>query len=403
MNRKGFAPVAILLIVVGIIAIGGIWYYAARKSVSNVSDQNASSANPGANSTSTTISTTTSTITSTDTTATSVSSLFTPVSVDIKNLPQFYGSDFRGGDFVSTSTCLSPKENDDIAFEAINNDAPNTTYNVLLNGKNIGLFSAGGVSILGFTPCHNYFALESAQIDGYTSGAGDWGITVVDIKNGKLINIAPQVSYDPYSKSQAEQLNLASFIDSYSWDGNDGIDITSYLLSIGYGNSNLIRMSPKEIWNYDLATGVYSLVATIPADTPPGWTVCNYPSFGFEFEYPSAWTPYVFGRAQGMGDYPEPLAICGQPDAGELNAQLVVASSPGDWNSPTMGGMEIGPYLPMDGQAEALEQTTTQPGGSIVIGNYVLSFSSGTDTSTVNDIVKSFQVLSPAPSGDDWP
>ncbi|MGC9598871.1 MAG: hypothetical protein ABSE18_00605 [Minisyncoccia bacterium] len=31
MNRKGFAPVVVVLIVVGILIVGGIWYYEAHK------------------------------------------------------------------------------------------------------------------------------------------------------------------------------------------------------------------------------------------------------------------------------------------------------------------------------------------------------------------------------------
>jgi hypothetical protein len=42
MNRKGFAPIAIILIIAGIIAIGGIWYYATLRSATKIGQQPAS-------------------------------------------------------------------------------------------------------------------------------------------------------------------------------------------------------------------------------------------------------------------------------------------------------------------------------------------------------------------------
>jgi hypothetical protein len=168
----------------------------------------------------------------------------------------------------------------------------------------------------------------------------------------------------------------------------DAIILTSfgsYLYQIRIGDSLIVS-------NIPIRVSTSTTVVTIA-----GWNTCNYPSFGFRFQYPHDWEVFVFSSHADVGIYPINIR-CGDIDASQLDPEITIAPSPN--RSLPSGGMRITEVAPIQvfksyGTATiAGQEAFFQPNGSIVVGNYKLSFSSSTPTSTRDSILRTFQFLS---------
>jgi hypothetical protein len=153
-----------------------------------------------------------------------------------------------------------------VSFKYIPFNAPNSSADVYVNNLKAGNISGVGISMPSFSPNNNYFALRSAGIlgaDTYT-----FYINVVNLTNRTILNFKPKIQSSPYLSSQYKTSFLDPYIDSYSWDGTNDIDISSYYLWPDYSDAShtiqYYRVSPEETWRYDLITGSSTLIATTP-------------------------------------------------------------------------------------------------------------------------------------------
>ena len=152
-------------------------------------------------------------------------------------------------------------------------------------------------------------------------------------------------------------------------------------------------------------------VAVTPAPVPaapksvsiPGWKTCNYPSFGYEFQYPSDWVVQVFSSHPGLGGIPTAVecGVLNEPDiTGELTLLPAHASSNPPWALPNVG-MQIFHQTPFTTSLHSVVSTTTVNGveaavlkdGSIVIRGYVVSFGPNTPKDIRDSIMSTFGFL----------
>jgi archaellin len=123
--------------------------------------------------------------------------------------------------------------------------AQNPSSFIYLNQAKVGEIS-GYSSMATFSPHNKYFAVLQTMNVGCAGGCLGFSIFVIDLAHGTTISVQPQPA--PHNE----------FVESYAWDGDDAINVTSYPVSDSY------RTSPKQIWHYDLKTGSATLVSTLP-------------------------------------------------------------------------------------------------------------------------------------------
>lgn len=209
MNRKGFAPIAIILFIVCIIAIGGIWYYATHKSISTsqIFFSNQSFSTPS-NVSSTVVGTS-----STETTSSAGPPFLAPYC---------YG-DFPLGD---SGPIFSPDKNYSASLYVDQDGAMQVGYALYVSDAN------STTSIYLDTPPIN--------TPGYHIGAGQ---------------------------------SLYHVISSYSWVDNQNLTVTSYEVYMAWNdqadNGNFNRISPVEVWNYNVPSKTYSFVKNLPEPATP--------------------------------------------------------------------------------------------------------------------------------------
>jgi hypothetical protein len=164
-------------------------------------------------------------------------------------------------------------------------DAQNEAFSVFAGNKQIGPTGAEGgtiVSRLGFSPDGNYFAVRVLGVSG--AYRYDTHIGIVDLLNNKYKYIEPKVQAPQYASSGIEFWDLSPYVSFYKWSGSSTLDTTSYLLGTKYdqtevpvnqpvngiqptvnrGTITYYRVSPIEVWRYDLSTGSSTLIQTTP-------------------------------------------------------------------------------------------------------------------------------------------
>jgi hypothetical protein len=123
--------------------------------------------------------------------------------------------------------------------------AQNPNSSISLNKKKIGEVTEYS-SMASFSPNNKYFAVLQTLNEGCAGGCLGFYIFVVNLRSGAAQTLQPQ----PASHDE--------FVESYTWDGDDVLDVVSYPVSGSY------RTSPKQLWRYDLTTGSSILLSTTP-------------------------------------------------------------------------------------------------------------------------------------------
>jgi hypothetical protein len=85
-------------------------------------------------------------------------------------------------------------------------------------------------------------------------------IYVIDLKDKKVSHISYPLDGFDFPKSLSMASN-SKFIESYSWEGSNIINITTFLVSINADSTS--RITPKQIWQYDTTTKQYILLQTL--------------------------------------------------------------------------------------------------------------------------------------------
>jgi hypothetical protein len=131
----------------------------------------------------------------------------------------------------------------------------NPDYYIYVNQKKVGEIG-GYQSMPSFSPDNNHFAILDAYDEGCAGNCFGFNIPVINLLNDTMITLEPQPA--PHDE----------YIESYSWDGDNAIDVTSYEITYSGGslttNPDYYRVSPKEVWRYDLTTGSSTLISSTP-------------------------------------------------------------------------------------------------------------------------------------------
>jgi hypothetical protein len=133
---------------------------------------------------------------------------------------------------------------------------------ILVNGQNVRktLEVGGEGSDLGFSPDNKFFAFRTRWGSGCC--ASDFAIFVMDIGHKTISQVNPPRREADYSgPKESPTQSIFPFIEEYTWD-NDALRVTFYFVEFS-SDEKYYRVSPKEIWRYDLATGQYTLLETL--------------------------------------------------------------------------------------------------------------------------------------------
>jgi hypothetical protein len=122
--------------------------------------------------------------------------------------------------------------------------------------QNPSAYIGGYQSMSSFSPDNNYFAVLDTYDDGCAGNCFGFSIPVINLASDTIVTLEPQPA--PHDE----------YIESYTWDGNDAIDVTSYEITYSGGslitNPDYYRVSPKQVWRYDLTTGSSTLISQTP-------------------------------------------------------------------------------------------------------------------------------------------
>ena len=149
-----------------------------------------------------------------------------------------------------------------ISFKNFAPQAHYATEDIYLNGKDIGQIAGSSMVPFGFSPDNRYFVFRTQQ----SSGCCDENFTlhVIDLSNvtGNDISIPPPRQEGDWKQDGVNYPTVPStYIEPYKWDGGTLQIIFYYIAGSG---SQFDRISPKELWSYDLGSKQYTFVQTLP-------------------------------------------------------------------------------------------------------------------------------------------
>lgn len=181
-----------------------------------------------------------------------------------------YPVDLMIGERVNTSIpFINPSTQTSISFNSLTDEAHRgnvgPAYEVLVNQKNVGE-TWGYLLEPSFSPDDKYFGFKTHGNRG--GGAFAEQVYVVDIAKSSLISV-PRPTNEPRGKiygSAKAAADLSGQIESYTWHG-DAIDLVFYFVVLEYieakHEADYYRVTPKEIWRFDLTTQKYTLLETL--------------------------------------------------------------------------------------------------------------------------------------------
>jgi len=133
--------------------------------------------------------------------------------------------------------------------------AQNPSSYIFVNQKQVGEIW-GYSSSASFSPDNKYFAVLETMDEGCAGNCFSFNVPIINLTNNTMLTIQPQPA--PHDE----------FIESYTWDGDNAIDVTSYYISYSGGslttNPDYYRISPKQVWRYNVTTGSSTLISTTP-------------------------------------------------------------------------------------------------------------------------------------------
>jgi hypothetical protein len=185
--------------------------------------------------------------------ATSTTSPSSDINVPIGSI--FAGSSTGLQNIVNTSTGMV------ISIKNAFFNAPNGSGDLYVNRKNVGTIDLGdgGISLASFSPDNKYFSFRVISTLGATDASFE--LYAVNLINGTLINIKSPQNPADFSGHKTSTESVIPVISSYTWNG-DSLNIIFYFATDSSANK-FYRISPVEVWNYNLNTRSYTLVQNI--------------------------------------------------------------------------------------------------------------------------------------------
>lgn len=165
------------------------------------------------------------------------------------------------------TTEFASKNGDTISFTKLTGEryeARNSTFEVRVNNTKIGQFSGVSRSIPSFSIDSKMFVFR--LLTGCGASCFNTYIEVVDLINPKILNISTPRKYQDYKIEKSRSgIEIEPFIESYTWFGSDKLKIMFYFIAFDNNmGAKYYRVSPKEVWQYNLITGQYTLLETVP-------------------------------------------------------------------------------------------------------------------------------------------
>jgi hypothetical protein len=197
----------------------------------------------------------------------STSTVMSPSS-SIPHTPVDMFGDYQSNSFFDSFINTSTKAT--ISFSEVPSSGAggsgNSSVNVYLNKKNIGQVEVGPAEAqFGFSPDNKYFTWRN-QLDG-GGGSFNYEIDVINLATEKIITInQPVVSFSDPNIDATE--SVSGLMESYVWNGG-AINVIFYFVGTE-ADGKYYRLSPKQIWRYDLMNGGYTLFQTLPETSSTG-------------------------------------------------------------------------------------------------------------------------------------
>lgn len=157
------------------------------------------------------------------------------------------------------SVYVNPVTHDVVTYEQSPVQSRNPVEFVLLNGKRIGDYAGYRLTDLRLSPAGQYVSFERTWVCG--AGCTEYYVYLIDFKTGSFWSIRPPIA------RAGSDTNL--YIESSSWiEEGDTMEITGYMTDIVEvsGTSNRMRVSHKQVWQYDLVTREFTLVRELPEE-----------------------------------------------------------------------------------------------------------------------------------------
>ncbi len=186
----------------------------------------------------------------------------------ISTIPKFtrVPADFDSGGYGSIeldrdrSAFVNPLIKDVVSFKIIDDELlqpRNPTQGVYINNNKIGEFVAEDISMPIFSPDNRYVIFKTM---GSCGAACRYLYTyAVDLASSSISAIPTPRSEEEYKGEKSETEDVVPYIESYVWKDENILRVISYFVVDGD-----TRTSPKEIWDFNIATGKYTFVQTIP-------------------------------------------------------------------------------------------------------------------------------------------
>lgn len=153
------------------------------------------------------------------------------------------------------STLKSENLKNSITFKEVDVNR-NMTYDLFIGDKKIGEISALEIYNTIFSPDQSLLLFQTNEVCGAECAVST--LYLVDFNNQNLKEISTPKSSDEYEGFDKYNL-VYPFIDKYSWTSEDMFKINFYFLKSG-----VYRVSPIEVWEYNLNTEKYNFIETLP-------------------------------------------------------------------------------------------------------------------------------------------
>lgn len=134
-------------------------------------------------------------------------------------------------------------------------------FDIFIDNEKIGSFGAESIKDAGFSPENKYFAFRSSWSSGSASQAQSYRVVVIDMDSKTIRAIYPERAKSEYNDGVERPMNY--FIESYSWH-NDAVEMIVYDAAYIKERGAYFRVSPKEIWRYDLKSKEFTLLEVLP-------------------------------------------------------------------------------------------------------------------------------------------
>ena len=155
---------------------------------------------------------------------------------------------------------LVPTTNNKISIKTVDENK-NSSYAFYVNNEKIGEISFVDVLENVFSGNYKYMIFRTVSVCGSTCASYD--IYALDFFNKKIIEISAPKTVSDFSGPN--QYNTVSTYETdFSWLNDKTAQMTFFFVNSDSTDGLTYRVSPKEIWQYDIETGEYRFTETLP-------------------------------------------------------------------------------------------------------------------------------------------